>query len=108
MKKMILTSATVVLTTALVLFITLTAFVRDRDKFVKKGVATNHKKENTEANRCVPDLPFNKTWGISAFNAHDEKNEWKTKDAKEMKRPVLMPAKRRYFNIPVVDTTQGC
>jgi hypothetical protein len=98
----------VVLTTALVLFITLTAFVRDRDKFAKKGEAAFHKKENTQAKGCVPDLPFNKTWGISAFNSHDEKNEWKTRGVKEMKRPVLMPAKRRYFNIPVVDTTQGC
>ncbi len=114
MKKLILASATVVLTSALVLFIFLTAAAKDYNKSINKFNGQIDQKE------CLHESVFEKwsmyedTATIKCMDNAGKKTGCNKSEEKrdEASKPQVIPAKK-FFMIPMLDsaladTTGGC
>ncbi len=112
MKKIIITSATVVLTSAIVLFISLTAFAKGKDK---SEIKCNEK----YGQECLDERGLEKfffyedTATIKCMDTAGNKTGCKKSEEKEeASKPQPIPAKM-FFMIPMsdsalADTTGGC
>ncbi len=112
MKKLIITSATVVLSSAIVLFISLTAFAKGNDK---SEIKCNEK----YGQECLDESGWGKftfyedTATLKCMDSAGNKTGCKKSEEKEeTNKPQPIPAKK-FFMIPMLDsaladTTGGC